>query len=264
MRIAVAGSSGRMGQTIIKKVVCDSELKLVLALDSLNSKLIDEDATCFMGKISGINIENNIENIKKADCLIDFTRPEGTMSHLSICLKYKINIVIGTTGFNKQEKFEILKASKNIGVVFSPNMSIGINITIKILEIASRMLKKGFNVEIFEAHHNKKIDAPSGTAIAMGEAISKSWGINLNDVATWTRYGNKCLRNDNNIGFSVLRGGDIIGDHTVYFCGNGERIEITHRSNNRQTYANGSIIAAKFLKDKKLGCFDMKDVLKLN
>jgi 4-hydroxy-tetrahydrodipicolinate reductase len=172
-------------------------------------------------------------------------------------------MVIGTTGFDSDGHGAIQSAAAHIAIVFAPNMSVGVNATLKILELAARILNSGYDVEVFEAHHRRKVDAPSGTALKMGETVAQAWGVNLNDVATWTREGETGPRETGTIGFSVVRGGDIVGDHTVFFCGTGERLEITHRSTSRATYAEGSLRAARFLAEKSAGLYDMQAVLGL-
>ena len=262
-RIAIAGASGRMGRTLIEAIAQSDDLRLTVALDHLSSPAIGQDATAFLGRNSGVIITSSLDALAQADCLIDFTRPEGTLEHLSACQTHRVNIVIGTTGFDDAGKAAINEASQSIGVVFAPNMSIGVNATFKLLDIAARILNAGYDVEVFEAHHKHKVDAPSGTAIKMGEVVANAWGKNLDDVAIWSREGHTGPRETGKIGFSVVRGGDIVGDHTVYFCGAGERIEITHRSSNRAGYAEGSLRAARYLANKKTGLYDMPTVLDL-
>lgn len=261
MRIAITGASGRMGRMLIEAVVRDPELTLSVALDHSGSAAIGQDAAAFTGQPSGVIISDDLSQLAQADCLIDFTRPEGTLAHLQACAAHQVNIVIGTTGFDDAGRAAIDAASKKIAVVFAPNMSVGVNATLKLIDLAARMLNSGFDVEVFEAHHRNKVDAPSGTALKMGETVADAWNVALDDVATWSREGETGAREPGTIGFSVVRGGDIVGEHTVYFCGNGERIEITHRSSNRATYADGSVRAARFLADKPHGLFDMQAVL---
>jgi 4-hydroxy-tetrahydrodipicolinate reductase len=262
-RIAIAGASGRMGRMLIEAIGQTTDLKLTAALDHANSPALGQDATGFLGRDSGVKITADLATLSQADCLIDFTRPEGTLLHLQACQTQGVNIVIGTTGFDEAGKAAITAAAKNLGVVFAPNMSVGVNATLKLLEVAARILNSGYDVEVFEAHHKHKVDAPSGTAIKMGEVIADTWGKSLNEIATWSREGHTGPRETGSIGFSVLRGGDIVGDHTVYFCGAGERIEISHRSSSRAGYAEGSLRAARFLSGKKSGLFDMQTVLGL-
>jgi len=263
MRIAIAGASGRMGRMLIELVSQTPDLKLSAALDISGSPMLGQDACAFLGKPCGVLITDQLSALKQADCLIDFTRPEGSLAHLEACTQYGVNMVIGTTGFDDAGKAAISEAAKKIGVVFAPNMSVGVNATLKLLDMAARILNSGYDVEVFEAHHHHKVDAPSGTALKMGETIAQAWGKPLDDIATWTRHGHTGPREAGTIGFSVVRGGDIVGDHTVYFCGLGERIEITHRSSSRAGYAEGSLRAARYLKDKKTGLFNMQTVLGL-
>lgn len=261
MRIAIAGANGRMGRMLIEAVLSSHDMQLAVALDHTGSEAIGKDAGAFLGKETDVLISDDLSQLQQADCLIDFTRPEGTMNHVTACLAHNCQLIIGTTGFNEEQKARIQQAAEQIAIVFAPNMSVGVNVTLRLIELAAKLMQEGFDAEVFEAHHRNKVDAPSGTALAMGEAIAKTWGVNLNDVADWTRYGHTGAREDGRIGFSVVRGGDIIGDHTVYFCGEGERIEITHRSSNRTTYAQGSLRAARFLKGKSHGLYTMQDVL---
>ncbi|MBB5214980.1 4-hydroxy-tetrahydrodipicolinate reductase [Parapusillimonas granuli] len=261
MRIAIAGADGRMGRMLIEAVLQSADLQLSVALDRPGSPAIGQDAGAFLGRETGVLITSDLDSLAQADCLIDFTRPEGTLTHLEACLKHGTKCVIGTTGFSDQGKQAIHAASQKIAIVFAPNMSVGVNVTLKLLDMAARLLNSGYDVEVFEAHHRNKVDAPSGTALAMGEAVASAWGKKLDDIADWARHGETGARETGKIGFSVLRGGDIVGDHTVYFCGTGERIEITHRSSSRATYAQGSLRAARYLSRKEFGLFDMQDVL---
>lgn len=264
MRIAIAGANGRMGRMLIEAVLNCEHLELTVALDHSGAEAIGQDAGTFLGKKTGIIISDDLTLLAQADCLIDFTRPAGTLQHVAACVKHNCKLIIGTTGFSEEEKAQITAASEKVAIVFAPNMSVGVNVTLRLVEIAAQLMQQGFDAEIFEAHHRNKVDAPSGTALAMGEAVAKSWGVELNEVADWARHGETGARKDGNIGFSVVRGGDIIGDHTVLFCGDGERIEITHRSSSRTTYAQGSLRAADFLKGKDKGLYSMQDVLNIN
>ena len=261
MRIAIAGADGRMGRMLVSAVMESPDLDLTVALDRSGSASIGQDAGAFLGLETGAIITDDLDALEHADCLIDFTRPEGTLTHLQACLRHGTKCVIGTTGFTDDGKQAILAAAQKIAVVFAPNMSVGVNATLRLLDMAAKLLNSGYDVEVFEAHHRNKVDAPSGTALAMGSAVAHAWGKNLDDIADWARHGETGARTAGNIGFSVLRGGDIVGDHTVYFCGEGERIEITHRSSSRATYAQGSLRAARYLARKEFGLFDMQDVL---
>ncbi|NYT67859.1 4-hydroxy-tetrahydrodipicolinate reductase [Pusillimonas noertemannii] len=261
MRIAIAGADGRMGRMLIEAVLGTDDLTLTVALDRAGSPSLGQDAGTFLGRETGVLITDNLEALKDADCLIDFTRPEGTLNHLQVCVGLGVKCVIGTTGFDEAGKQAIHAASQKIAIVFAPNMSVGVNAALKLLDVAAKLLNSGYDVEVFEAHHRNKVDAPSGTALAMGETVANAWGHKLDDIADWARHGHTGARQNGRIGFSVVRGGDIVGDHTVYFCGEGERIEITHRSGSRATYAQGSLRAARYLARKEFGLFDMQDVL---
>lgn len=261
MRIAVAGANGRMGRMLIETILNHPNLTLSVALAHHSSPALGQDAGAFLGQTTGVTITSDLSALAQADCLIDFTRPEGTLAHLQACQQHNTKIVIGTTGFDEQGKQTISHAAQHIAIVFAPNMSVGVNATLKLLALAAQMLNQHYDVEIFEAHHKHKVDAPSGTALIMGEVIAKEWGKELNDIADWARHGHTGARKEGSIGFSVVRGGDIIGDHTVMFCGTGERIEITHKSSSRSTYAQGSCRACLFLEDKKTGLFTMNDVI---
>jgi len=261
VRIAIAGASGRMGQMLIQAVLESPDMDLGAALDRTGSPAIGQDAGASSGRNTGVLITDDLDALALADCFIDFTRPEATLAHLAACRRHHVACVIGTTGFDAQGKQAIEAASQHIGIVFAANMSVGVNATLKVLALAAKLLNHGYDVEVFEAHHRHKVDAPSGTAIAMGQAVAQARGTSLDAVADWARHGLTGPRQDGRIGFSSVRGGDIVGDHTVYFCGQGERLEITHRSNSRATYAQGSLRAARFLADKSSGLYDMQDVL---
>ncbi|MFC4278376.1 4-hydroxy-tetrahydrodipicolinate reductase [Achromobacter aloeverae] len=263
MRIAIAGAGGRMGRMLVEAVLNTPGMVLAVALGRPGSADLGADAGAFLGRDTGVRVTDDLDALAQADCLIDFTRPEGTLVHLEACVRHKVKMVIGTTGFDDAGRAAIQRASQDIAIVFAPNMSIGVNATLKVLDLAARILNSGYDVEIFEAHHRNKVDAPSGTALKMGETVAQAWGVDLPDVATWTRHGETGVREPGTIGFSVVRGGDIVGDHTVYFCGPGERVEITHRSSSRATYAQGSVRAAAFLADKASGLYDMPAVLGL-
>ncbi|MEI6733944.1 MAG: 4-hydroxy-tetrahydrodipicolinate reductase [Comamonadaceae bacterium] len=262
--IAVAGASGRMGQMLIEAVRADRHCRLVGALDMAASAAIGVDASAFLGQNCGVLITADLSaGLQQADTLIDFTRPEGTLAHVRECRQRGINMVIGTTGFNAGQKSEIEAAAKDIAIVMAPNMSVGVNVTLKLLEMAARSLATGYDIEIVEAHHRHKVDAPSGTALKMGEVIASALGRDLKDCAVYAREGVTGERDPSTIGFATIRGGDIVGDHTVLFAGIGERIEISHKSSSRATYAQGSLRAAHFLSGKKTGLFNMFDVLGL-
>jgi 4-hydroxy-tetrahydrodipicolinate reductase len=264
LKIAIAGASGRMGHMLIEAVRNDPFCMLAGALDVPSSPSIGNDATGFLGQASGVSIEADVrKGLQNSQVLIDFTRPEGTLAHLKICRELGVKLVIGTTGFTDEQKAEIAEAAKDIAIVMAPNMSVGVNVTLKLLQMAAQAMPTGYDIEIIEAHHRHKVDAPSGTALKMGEVIADAIGRDLKDCAVYERYGHTGERDPSTIGFSTIRGGDIVGDHTVLFAGIGERIEITHKSSSRATYAQGSLRAASFLAGKNKGLFDMFDVLNL-
>lgn len=264
IKIAIAGASGRMGKTLIEAVVANPECQLAGAFDQPGSISIGRDAGDFMGVNTGVFVTDNADAaLSNADVLIDFTRPEGTLHHLALCEKHNVKAVIGTTGFEPKQLEQLKSASSKVALVWSPNMAVGVNATFKLLEVAAKILAQGYDIEVIEAHHNKKVDAPSGTALRMGEVIANGLGVNLQDVGVFAREGITGERKPGSIGFATIRGGDIVGDHTVLFAGAGERIEITHKSSSRMTYAQGSIRAAQFLMTHPNGFFDMQDVLGL-
>jgi 4-hydroxy-tetrahydrodipicolinate reductase len=264
LRVAIAGASGRMGRMLIETVLQAKDTRLVGALDIAGNTSIGRDAGDTLGVETGVLITDSLDvALAQADCLIDFTRPSGTLTHLQGCVKHGVNIIIGTTGFEAAGKEAIRLAGERVGVVFAPNMSVGVNATFKLLEVAARILSHGYDIEVIEAHHRHKVDAPSGTALRMGEVVADALGRKLDEVAVYGREGVTGERDPSTIGFATIRGGDIVGDHTVLFAGIGERIEITHKSSSRMTYATGSLRAARFLATRKSGVFDMQDVLGL-
>ncbi len=264
MKIAVAGASGRMGRMLIEAIVADTEAELAGALDLAGTLAIGTDAGGFLGQPTGVAIESDLsKGLADAQFLIDFTRPEGTLKHLEYCAAHGIKMIIGTTGFDEAGKAAIAAAAQKTAIVFAPNMSVGVNVTMKLLEMAAKSFAEGYDIEIIEAHHRHKVDAPSGTALKMGEVIASALGRDLKDCGVFAREGVTGERDPSTIGFATVRGGDIVGDHTVLFAGIGERIEITHKSSSRVTYAHGSLRAARFLRDKPNGLYDMQDVLGL-
>ena len=263
-RIAIAGASGRMGQILIEALSTSTDCLLTGALDVAGSPAIGLDAAAFSGRASGVLISADIrQGLENSDVLIDFTRPEGTLAHLAVCRELGVKLVIGTTGFSEAQKAQIAAAAQDIAIVMAPNMSVGVNVTLKLLEMAAKALSTGYDIEIIEAHHRDKVDAPSGTALKMGEVIASALGRDLKDCAVYARQGVTGERDPSSIGFATIRGGDIVGDHTVLFAGIGERIEISHKSSSRATYAQGSLRAARFLDAHATGLFDMFDVLGL-
>ena len=264
LRIAIAGASGRMGRALLEAVSVVPDSKICSVLDHPASALIGTDAGLLSHKAAGIAITSNLDAaLALADVLIDFTRPEGTMEHLAVCKKLGVNMVIGTTGFSAAEKQHIETASADIAIVFAPNMSVGVNVMLKLVALAAKALHAQYDIEVIESHHKLKFDSPSGTALQLGEVAAKVIGKSLDEIAVFDRHGNTGVRVPGTIGFSAIRGGDIIGDHTVMFAGTGERIEISHRSSSRTNYADGAIRAAAFLAEKKCGLYGMADVLGL-
>jgi 4-hydroxy-tetrahydrodipicolinate reductase len=262
--IAVAGASGRMGQMLIDAVREAPDCTLAGALDLASSPAVGKDAGSFSGQPTGVLITADLrQGLQGSQVLIDFTRPEGTMAHLKVCRELGLGLVIGTTGFTDAQKAEIAAASQDVAIMMAPNMSVGVNVTLKLLEMAAKALSTGYDIEIVEAHHRHKVDAPSGTALKMGEVIAEALGRDLKDCAVYAREGVTGERDPSSIGFATIRGGDIVGDHTVLFAGIGERIEISHKSSSRVTYAQGSLRAVRFLAGRKPGLYDMFDVLGL-
>ena len=260
--IAVAGASGRMGQMLIEAIRAAPDCELSGALDIVGAPSIGQAA--FLGQPRGVTITADVRTgLSSSKTLIDFTRPEGTLAHLRICCELGVNAVIGTTGFSDVQKAEISAAARDIAIMLSPNMSVGVNVTLKLLDMAARALNSGYDIEIIETHHRHKVDAPSGTALKMGEVVAAALGRDLKGHAVFARQGVTGERDPLAIGFSAIRGGDIVGDHTVMFAGTGERIEITHKSSSRDSYAQGALRAVRFLSDQKPGLYDMFDVLGL-
>ncbi len=264
MKIAIAGSAGRMGRTLIEAVLSSMDLKLCAALEVADSPHLGKDAGEAIGANSAVFISADYAGgIAAADCLIDFTRPAGSLMHLDACLNARTSMVIGTTGFAAEGKQRILDAAKRIPIVFAPNMAVGVNAAFKLAEVAATILGDAYDVEIVEAHHRHKIDAPSGTALKLGEVVAQALGRDLKSCAIYGREGDTGERAASTIGFHAIRGGDIVGEHTVIFAGSGERVEVTVRSQSRMTYAVGALRAARFLGGKPPGLYDMQDVLGL-
>lgn len=264
VRVAIAGASGRMGRMLIEAAINDEGVALVSAFDRADNAFIGRDAGEMTGAPCGVTIgEDAHAAIAAADCVIDFTRPEGSLAHLAIARQLGKSVVIGTTGFSADQKAVIAEAAQQVPVVFAPNMAVGVNAVFKLLEVAARILDQGYDVEVIEAHHRFKVDAPSGTALRMGEVVARELGRDLDACAIYGREGVTGERKAETIGFSTIRGGDVVGDHTVLFAGIGERIEITHKSGSRMPYAIGAMRAARFLDGRSAGLFDMQDVLGL-
>ena len=262
LRVAIAGASGRMGRMLIEAVGAADDLQLAGALDVAGSPALGQDAAAFLGRTSGVAITADIRaGLAGAQVLIDFTRPEGTLVHLAVCQQLGVKAVIGTTGFSDAQKAQIAEHAKHIAIMMSPNMSVGVNVVLKLLDTAARAMSHGYDIEVVEAHHRHKVDAPSGTALAMGEAVARALGRDLKDCAVYAREGITGERDPSTIGFATIRGGDIVGDHTVLFAGTGERVEITHKASSRATFAQGAVRAARFLASRSSGLYGMNDVL---
>ena len=264
LKIAVAGAGGRMGQMLIDAVCAADDCVLSGALDIAGSAALGTDPLARLGASSTVRVSADLAaGLAGADVLIDFTRPEGTLAHLDVCARLGVRAVIGTTGFSEAQKAQIAAHAQHIAIVMAPNMSLGVNVMLKLLDVAARALADGYDIEVIEAHHRHKVDAPSGTALALGEVLAAASGRQLEDCAVWARHGITGERDPKAIGFSVIRGGDIVGDHTVLFAGDGERIEITHKSSSRANYARGSLRAARFVAARAPGLYGMDAVLGL-
>jgi 4-hydroxy-tetrahydrodipicolinate reductase len=265
MRVAVVGAAGRMGKNLIEAVGMTKGLELTAATEHPDSSLIGADAgeVAGVGKL-GVTIAADLAAVvNDFDVVIDFTGLAPTLNHLSICREHGKKIVIGTTGFDDAQKAQIADASKDIGVVFAPNMSVGVNLCFKLLDMAARVMGDDCDIEIIEAHHRHKLDAPSGTAVRMGEVVADALGRDLAKVAVYGREGQTGERERETIGFETIRAGDVVGEHTVWFATEGERVEITHKASSRMTFAKGAARAAAWLESKDAGLFDMQDVLGL-
>lgn len=262
LNIAIAGASGRMGRALIEAVLRASDLKLAAALEMKGSPDIGKDAGELVGSPCGVKIgDDAAKTLARGGVLVDFTRPEGTLASLAACRTHGVKLVIGTTGFSAAQKKEIADAARDIAVVMSPNFSVGVNVAFRLLDVAARSLGEGYDVEIAEAHHRHKVDAPSGTALRMGEVVAQALGRDLKRDAVYGREGVTGERKDGTIGFATVRGGDLVGEHSVMFIGSGERLEISHRASSRANFAHGALRAARWVAAKKNGLYDMSDVL---
>jgi len=264
-RIAIAGAAGRMGRQLIEACLQTSDVVLAAALEHPHSSWVGSDAgeLANLGK-QNIHIVTDLEKvISQFEVLVDFTTPEATLAHLAKCHATAKRMVIGTTGFSAQQRQLIEQAAQKIAIVLAPNMSVGVNLTFKLLEIAAQVLGEEVDIEIIEAHHRQKMDAPSGTALRLGEIVAQTLGRNLSECAVYGRQGKTGERERHTIGFATIRAGDIVGEHTVLFAGTGERIEITHKATSRMTFAKGAIRAAQWIMQQESGLFDMQDVLAL-
>ncbi|HAU5566799.1 TPA: 4-hydroxy-tetrahydrodipicolinate reductase [Serratia fonticola] len=266
IRIAIVGAPGRMGRNLIQAVQQAEGVALGAALARSGSSLLGADA----GELAGIGktgitvTDDLLKVVNDFDVLIDFTRPEGTLEYLAFCREHQKAMVIGTTGFDEAGKEAIRAAAEEIGIVFAANFSVGVNLVLNLLQQAAKVMGDYADIEIVEAHHRHKVDAPSGTALAMGEAIADAMNWNLDEHAVYAREGHTGERKAQTIGFATVRAGDIVGEHTAMFADIGERVEITHKASSRMTFANGAVKAANWLKNKKSGLYDMRDVLDLS
>ena len=264
IKIAIPGAAGRMGQMLVRTLAAYDGLELGTASEHPDSPAQGRDA----GEVAGIDALGVTVDRRLApddfDILIEFTRPEPALVHLELCQVAGKGMVIGTTGFGEADKERIRQAAKEIPIVFAPNMSIGVNLCFKLLDTAARVLGDSVDIEIIEAHHRHKVDAPSGTALGMGEVVASALGRKLDECAIYGREGITGERDRSTIGFSTIRAGDIVGDHTVMFVADGERVEISHKASSRATFANGAVRAASWLADKAPGLYSMQDVLELN
>ncbi len=268
VRVAIAGAGGRMGQALIETTLAQPDLTLAAALDVAGSPFIGRDAGERGGRQTGITVTADVAvALTGCDVLIDFTRPEGTLAHAAACAKQGVALVAGTTGLSAAQRAELAAHAQSIAIVFAPNMSIGVNVLVKLVELATSRLGEAYDVEIVEMHHKYKVDAPSGTALLLGEAAAKAKGATLAECAVYAREGATGARKPGTIGFATLRGGDVVGEHTVIYAADGERIELTHRATSRQTFAGGALRAARFVAMRgaagEPGLYDMADVLDL-
>jgi 4-hydroxy-tetrahydrodipicolinate reductase len=264
LKTVIAGVSGRMGRALLEAVAADPGCVLHGALDRAGGQSVGQDAGSYGGSRTGVAITDQpAAALAGADVLVDFTRPEATFAYLDACRKAGVNLIIGTTGFDAAGKAAIEAAAKEIGIVFAPNFSVGVNLLMKLAETAARVLAEGYDIEIIEAHHRHKVDAPSGTALGIGQAVAGTLGRDLKTCAVYGREGVTGERKPDTIGFATVRGGDIVGDHTLLFAGVGERVELTHKASSRATFAQGALRAAKWLHGKGPGLYDMRDVLGL-
>jgi 4-hydroxy-tetrahydrodipicolinate reductase len=268
VRVAIAGAGGRMGQALLDAALADGRVIVVAALDLAGSSALGRDAGAHCGRATGIIVASDIDAaVMNADVLIDFTRPEGTLAHLAACARHGVAAVVGTTGFTEGQKTALAEFGRVVPIVFAANMSVGINVLLSLVEAAARALGPGYDIEILEMHHRQKVDAPSGTALRLGEAAAAGAGRTLAESGVYARQGVTGERKPGTIGFATLRGGDVVGEHMVIFAGAGERIEIAHRATSRQLFAGGALRAAEFVAAKRAvgqaGVFDMPDVLGL-
>lgn len=268
LRVVIAGAAGRMGQTLIEAVLRSDDMDLAAALDVRGSPAIGRDPGERLGHLTKVRVTDDVEAaLRDADVLIDFTRPEGTLVHVAACERHRVGVVIGTTGLDEAQRQKIADAARAVPIVLAPNMSVGVNVLVKLVEQAARTLGEDYDIEVVEMHHKHKVDAPSGTALQLGEAAARGLATTLAQSAVYARHGNTGERKTGTIGFASLRGGDVVGEHTVVFAGTGERIELTHRALSRQNFAAGALRAARFVAARRhagqTGLASMQDVLGL-
>jgi 4-hydroxy-tetrahydrodipicolinate reductase len=264
LNIVIAGSTGRMGRELIDALSREEGMRLHAALERPDCPALGEDAGGFAGLRSGVTIGADLDAaLAGGHALIDFTRPAATMAHAEACARHGVKMIVGTTGFSDAQRARLEDLARENAMVVAPNMSVGVTVLLRLIDIAARTLGEGYDVEIMEAHHRHKVDAPSGTALRMGEVAARALGRQLSTDAVYGREGVTGERNPRTIGFATVRGGDIVGDHTVLFAGTGERVELTHKASSRATFAQGALRAARFLAGREGGLFDMQDVLGL-
>ncbi len=265
VRVAIVGVSGRMGLCLIKAALAAQNVELTVAVSRPESLAIGKDAGELAGvAAAGILVGDDLAALTdRFDVLIDFTRPEASMNYIEICRQAGKQVVIGTTGYSEEQKAAIAAAANDIAIVIAPNFSVGVNLSLKLLEMTAKVMGDYTDIEVIEAHHRHKVDAPSGTALRMGEVVAAALERDLKDCAIYGREGDTGARERKTIGFSTIRAGDIVGEHTVMFADEGERVEITHKATSRMTFANGAVRAAVWLAGKQQGLFDMQDVLGL-
>jgi 4-hydroxy-tetrahydrodipicolinate reductase len=268
VRLAIAGAGGRMGQALIEAALADPDLALVGALDVAGSPALGRDVGERLGRATGVVIGGDVAKaLQGVDVLIDFTRPEGTVAHVAACEAAGVAAVVGTTGLSQAQQQKLAASAARISIVFAPNMSVGVNVLADLVRVAAQRLGPGYDVEVLEMHHRHKVDAPSGTALLLGQAAAQGLGVKLDEHAVYERHGVTGARKAGTIGFAALRGGDVVGEHTVIFAGTGERVELTHKAASRQNFAMGALRAARFVADQRArnapGLYDMADVLGL-
>ncbi len=265
MRVAIAGAAGRMGRNLVAACHQHPDLTVTVATEHSGNSLLGADAgeLAGVGKLGVELVDDLVAVVDKFDVLIDFTSIAATLAHLEFCHATGRSLVIGTTGFTDEQKQQIEAVAKDISIVFAPNMSVGVNLCLKLLDMAARVMGDEVDIEVIEAHHRHKVDAPSGTALRMGEVVADALGRDLKECAVYGREGHTGERDRKTIGFETIRAGDIVGEHTVMFADIGERVEITHKASSRMTFANGAARAAAWLIGKQSGLYDMQDVLGL-